>query len=821
MSRFFRVAELSRRALVRALAVFILAIAAFAVASPAQAAPRATLSWDTDKTDVDLHIWDAFGNHAWYGSQTGVPAGQLSTDIIFGFGPERFEEFAGLEGDTYTYGICYFGSNTGDNTVPETVATVDIVDPDGRTRTVTRTLRTEKEAYYLGSSPAGGGFQPADDWCSAGPYHPATDAGPADTPVAGGATFEGCPRIRRRLGVVELCANTFSGLGPVYTATGNVRVNGSVYLGEGPVTVDVNDGSIRAPSGTLQVIRGAQAFPIADGLIEIDTKPTTDPVSGRDQVASIQVSNVGVALPGMRAGGLPISVSDLSGGVLKLFLDRRDGGGVIAQANIQLPFSDHPSGNALAIGIHGASSSAVRALGGAAQFGDVMLPGGWGLNAFMIAYQENGDAWQASGGLKTPFFGLDVEGSIADGQLNSVGVTVSKDVPIGTTGFILSKVGGKVEGLATPPLKISASVEGRWGSVPGVASLGVLNFNPVSLVVDLSGSATLKGDVTFLKRKPSPIEGSIDIGFGISPFAASGHLDAHANVGPLNVTAGGGVAMRPDAFTAAGGASGSIRGVKLGSARGVLSDKGLGVTGRICVFHTCSDLGAGMNWNDFPSVRYIGGDVDQFVTASAVGTGAATSRSGRSIVVRRGRPFLFIDADGPDGTLPSFRVRSPNGSTYTTLHAKPDSRISSDRSIGYVGLTIAAPRPGRWRVTPLGSSKHATRFVSQTVRTMKRVRVTRVTPTGTRAKPISRRGGTLKVGWTSRGLSPKARVAVYVTPNAGQLGHFIVGGKSARNGLVQIPRKLLAKGTNRVRLVVTDGGLALDDVIARQVIRAK
>lgn len=52
----------------------------------------------------------------------------------------------------------------------------------------------------------------------------------------------------------------------------------------------------------------------------------------------------------------------------------------------------------------------------------------------------------------------------------------------------------------------------------------------------------------------------------------------------------GGIIMRPGAFTAAGSARGKLRGVKVGSARGVISNKGLGITGRLCIWHYCSDV---------------------------------------------------------------------------------------------------------------------------------------------------------------------------------------------------------------------------------------
>lgn len=812
---------LRRRQVTRAKAgmvVWITVAVTMLAAGSAQAAERATLTWDTDDTDIDLHIWDSAGNHTSYRDQTAIPDAELSTDIIFGFGPEHFEEFTGTEGRTYTYGVCYFGSNTGDGTVPETVATVQLVDPNGQVRTLKRTLQATKEAYYLGASPQGADYVPADDWCSSGPYRPASDLGPDDT-SGGAATFEGCPRVRRRVGVTELCADQFTGGGPTYTAAGNVRVNGSVYLGEGPVVVNVDADTITAASSTIAVKRGADSLPIAGGNLVIDTGAVRDSVSGRDQLAAMTLSSARPELQALTVAGLRLGPPDLTGGALNLFLDRRDGGGVIAQAHVGLPFAAGLlSRGALAVGVHGASATPVRALGGSADFGEVALPGGWRFDGFTLSYQENGNQWQASGGLTTPFFGLELTGGLADGQLDAVGVAVARDVPIGPTGFIMTKLGGSVMGLARPPVKIAATASAKWGSVPGLDA-ALLLLNDVTLAVDLSGSASLKGAITFLKN-PSPVKGTINISFAISPFRASGQLTAEAKLGPLDVTSGGGIVMRPNAFTAAGGSVGKLRGVKLGHGRGVLSDKGIGITGQLCFFRACEDVGAGMNWKDFPAVRYIGADVDQFVTASRAKPSAAASD--RSIVVKPGRPFLFVDADGVDGTQPGFQVRAPNGRIYSTRAAKVDSRVVRDRDLGFTGLTIAKPRPGRWTVTPIGSAQRATRFVSQAVRKIERVRITRITPSGSSVKPILRSaGGALKVTWTSSGLPSTARVNVFVTATGKRLGRFVVGGKSARVGRALVPRRFLSQGKNRIRLVVVDKGISIDDVIGRTVVRAR
>ena len=115
--------------------------------------------------------------------------------------------------------------------------------------------------------------------------------------------------------------------------------------------------------------------------------------------------------------------------------------------------------------------------------------------------------------------------------------------------------------------------------MPGLqAALPLLN--DVTLRSTCPEARASKGNVTFLKN-PNPVKGSIDVGFTISPFRATGRLRADAKLGPLDVIAGGGIAMRPGAFTAAGGASGKLRGVTLAAGRGVLSNRGIGVTGQL------------------------------------------------------------------------------------------------------------------------------------------------------------------------------------------------------------------------------------------------
>ena len=51
---------------------------------------RFVLSWETDANDVDLHVRDADGGHAYYSSKTLPSGGALYADVTTGYGPECF-----------------------------------------------------------------------------------------------------------------------------------------------------------------------------------------------------------------------------------------------------------------------------------------------------------------------------------------------------------------------------------------------------------------------------------------------------------------------------------------------------------------------------------------------------------------------------------------------------------------------------------------------------------------------------------------------------------------------------------------------------------
>jgi Tetratricopeptide repeat len=51
---------------------------------------RFVLSWETDANDVDLHVWDRLGNHAYFEQKTLPTGGELYADVTTGYGPECF-----------------------------------------------------------------------------------------------------------------------------------------------------------------------------------------------------------------------------------------------------------------------------------------------------------------------------------------------------------------------------------------------------------------------------------------------------------------------------------------------------------------------------------------------------------------------------------------------------------------------------------------------------------------------------------------------------------------------------------------------------------
>jgi hypothetical protein len=64
---------------------------------------RFVLVWETDANDVDFHIYDGKGGHAYYGNRDLPSGGSLYADVTTGYGPECFTIRGGREARAYPY----------------------------------------------------------------------------------------------------------------------------------------------------------------------------------------------------------------------------------------------------------------------------------------------------------------------------------------------------------------------------------------------------------------------------------------------------------------------------------------------------------------------------------------------------------------------------------------------------------------------------------------------------------------------------------------------------------------------------------------------
>jgi uncharacterized protein YfaP (DUF2135 family) len=85
---------------------------------------RIVLSWDTDATDLDLHVITPNGGHAYYGNRTLADGSALDVDVTTGFGPEIWAAPAPARGAYHVY-VNYYGAGQDQGDV--TVAQVAII----------------------------------------------------------------------------------------------------------------------------------------------------------------------------------------------------------------------------------------------------------------------------------------------------------------------------------------------------------------------------------------------------------------------------------------------------------------------------------------------------------------------------------------------------------------------------------------------------------------------------------------------------------------------------------------------------------------------
>ncbi|KEY57094.1 YfaP family protein [Serratia sp. DD3] len=90
---------------------------------------RVVLSWDSDNTDLDLHVVTPDGGHAWYGGRDLTNGGALDVDVTTGYGPEIFSSPTPQSGQYLVY-VNYYGG-AGDQIL--TTAQITIVTEEGTT----------------------------------------------------------------------------------------------------------------------------------------------------------------------------------------------------------------------------------------------------------------------------------------------------------------------------------------------------------------------------------------------------------------------------------------------------------------------------------------------------------------------------------------------------------------------------------------------------------------------------------------------------------------------------------------------------------------
>jgi uncharacterized protein YfaP (DUF2135 family) len=89
---------------------------------------RVVLSWDSDGTDLDLHVVSPDGQHAWYGNRAVANGGALDVDVTTGYGPEIYANPTPPQGVYHVY-VNYYGTGRGRQDV--TTAQVAIVTQEG------------------------------------------------------------------------------------------------------------------------------------------------------------------------------------------------------------------------------------------------------------------------------------------------------------------------------------------------------------------------------------------------------------------------------------------------------------------------------------------------------------------------------------------------------------------------------------------------------------------------------------------------------------------------------------------------------------------
>lgn len=91
---------------------------------------RFVLNWETDANDVDFHIYDGKGGHAYYGQRTLGSGGELYADVTTGYGPECFtiRNPKGARSEPYTLQAHYYSRGP----MGYGMGKLQVIDHDGK-----------------------------------------------------------------------------------------------------------------------------------------------------------------------------------------------------------------------------------------------------------------------------------------------------------------------------------------------------------------------------------------------------------------------------------------------------------------------------------------------------------------------------------------------------------------------------------------------------------------------------------------------------------------------------------------------------------------
>ncbi len=107
------------------------------------------MSWDSDSTDLDLHVVSPDGEHTYYGARQAKNGGSLDVDVTDGYGPEIYSSPAPLKGRYLVYAN-YYGSGQASDLTTSTITVVTNQNtPDEKVETMTTSMRTPGELNFV------------------------------------------------------------------------------------------------------------------------------------------------------------------------------------------------------------------------------------------------------------------------------------------------------------------------------------------------------------------------------------------------------------------------------------------------------------------------------------------------------------------------------------------------------------------------------------------------------------------------------------------------------------------------------------------------